>query len=432
MLSILLWLAGSGLAFCGIWIKMQERELAQLKQTLHRYDIPFLERQQESLNTQIRSLQQELRKLDAKAYLQSIDSYEPQYDFISSSDYILRLENIKLKQEEMRKNNQAFICDTEWKLGKGKKATTREGNKMTNDLLNLIEFSFETQCKYAIKEVRYNNATHLKQKINESFNKINKYLKKMDCRISDEYLRLKLIQLDLKYELEDKKQEEREREQEIKKQNKEREVIARDTQRVKEVEDRERTHQQELDTVRQELEKVAQVEVEKRRQLELKVQQLEQQVAEDRRDKEKANRGKSGYIYIISNIGSFRERDLYRICMTNRIKPDEHIREMNPVVPFRFDVHFKIFSEDVFDTLERLYQHFDDKRVNLFNRNREFFKVSMNEIEQALQEIYRETGVLRIEKFNPDPYEYRQTLAIRKKNQHLTPANSYLEDDEIA
>jgi hypothetical protein len=420
------------LAFCGFWIQMQQRRLDRLQQTLRRYDIPDLERQQESLNAQIRNLQQELRELEAKAYLQSIDYYEQKYDFISSGDYIIRLENIKLKQESMRKNNQAFICDTQWKIGEGKKGE-KEGKKMTDELLKLVEFSFETQCKYAIKEVKYTNVDNLKQKINKSFEKINRYLKKINCRVSVEYLQLKLIELDLQYELEDKKQEEKEREQELKRQNREREAIEKARQKAEEAEEREKLHQQELDIVRQEIEQVAQAEVEKRKQLELQIQKLERQIAEDRSDREKANRVKWGYIYIISNIGSL-GRDVYRICRTNRQKEDEYIRDMKPVVPFEFDKHFKIFSEDVFDTLEKLHERFADKRVNEVNPRREFFKVSMDEIEQAVKEIARQTGVLRIDEFErtPQAYEYRQTLAARKKNQHLTPDDSYLEEDEIA
>jgi hypothetical protein len=113
--------------------------------------------------------------------------------------------------------------------------------------------------------------------------------------------------------------------------------------------------------------------------------------------------------------------------MTNRSNPDEYIREMNPVVPFKFDVHFKIFSEDALDTLEKLHQRFADKRVNVVNARRDFFKVSMDEIEQAVQEMARQTGVLTINEFEREPraYEYHQTLAARKKHQYSTSNDSY-------
>ena len=449
MLSIVLLAA---LALCGFWIQVKQREQEQLQKALRRYEsltsreeaerqldsnislkrseLAELEREREFLNTQIRELQQKSRELDAKIYLQSIDYYEPKYDFISSEDYMLRLRDIKLQQEKMRKNNQAFYCRTEWKVGDSR----REGKKMTNDLLDLIELAFENECKYANKEVKFNNVDSLKNKVENTFRKINKLSKKTDCEISREYLNLKLIELDLKYEQEDKKHEEIEREKEFKKQTKAREAIERAKEKAEEAEQREKLHQQELDRVRQEIEQVAQVEVEKRKQLELQIQKLERQIAEDRSDRENANRVKWGYIYIISNMGSLRGRDVYRICMTNRSQPDEYIRDMNPAVPFRFDVHFKIFSEDAFDTLEKLHNRFNNKRVNEVNSRRDFFKVSLDEIEQAVREIARETGVLRIDEFEraPQAYEYRQTLAIRKKNQHLTSDDSYLGEDEIA
>jgi len=447
MLLTLLLLTAATLALCLFWTQIQQSKLARCQQNLLKYESLMsreeTERQLDSniylkrnefdeIDRQIIIFQQHLNELKAKSYLQSIDYYEPKYDFVSSGDYLIRLSDIKSQQERMRKNNQAFICNTQWKLGEGRSAE-KAGKKMINDLLKLVELSFENHCKYAIKEVRYNNVEDLKQKISGNFNKINKLLVKIDCKISSEYLTLKLRELDLQYELEDKKQEENEREQELKKQNRERESIVKARKKAKEAEDREKSHQQELDQLRQEIEKVEQAEVEKRKQLEVQIQQLELQLEEDRNDKENANRGKWGYIYIISNVGSL-GRDIYRICMTNRSKPDDYIREMNPAVPFRFDVHFKIFSEDAFDTLEKLHQGFDDKRVNVLNQRREFFKVSMDEIDQAVQEIARKTGVLRIDEFEraPQAYEYRQTLDARKKNQHLTSDDSYLGEDEIA
>ena len=378
-------------------------EQSRLRKRLHRYDtlidkeefeqqldsnihlkkgeLTELGRQEKSLNMQIINLQQRVRELDAKAYLQSIDSYEQKYDFISSGDYVLRLRDIKSQQQTMRENNQAYICDTQWSLGENK----REGKKMISDILKLVEFAFEAQCKYAIQEVKYNNVDSLKKTLNNTFDKFNKLLKKIDCKISAEYLQLKLIELYLQYELEDKRQQERDKEQEIKKQNKEREALDKARQKAEEAEERENIHQKDLEKLQQQIENIEQYEGEKLKQLQFQIQQLEQQLVQDRSDKEKAisesRKLKSGYIYIISNIGSFKRDNIYRICMTNRNKPDEYIREMNPAVPFKFDVHFKIFSEDAFDTLEKLHQRFDEKRVNVANSRREFFKVSMDEIE---------------------------------------------------
>lgn len=238
----------------------------------------------------------------------------------------------------MRKNNQAYICNTQLTFDN----STRKGDRMINDLLKLVELAFEERCKYAIKEVRYNNIDSLNKKINDAFEKYNKCLKTLQAKISSEYLQLKFIELDLQYELEDKKQQEQERDKEVRKQNKEREAIDRERKRAEDAEQRERLHQREIDKIRQEL---LQAKEQEKEQLETKIKELERLVAEDRSEKENAisesRRLKSGYIYIISNIGSLLGQNIYRICMTSR--GDEYIKEMNPNVPFQFDIHFKIF-----------------------------------------------------------------------------------------
>ncbi|MBG1262993.1 DUF4041 domain-containing protein [Nostoc commune] len=403
---------------------------SRLRKRLSRYDglddkeayqqqlvsnIYLLENQQESLNSQVINLQQQFNEINGKLYLQSIDAYEPKYEFISSDDYILRLKDIKLQQENMRKNNQAYICNTPLTFDN----STRKGDRMINDLLKLVELAFEERCKYAIKEVRYNNIDSLNKKINDAFEKYNKCLKTLDAKISSEYLQLKFIELDLQYELEDKKQQEQERDKEVRKQNKQREAIDRETKRAEDAEQRERLHQREIDKIRQEL---LQAKEQEKEQLETKIKELERLVAEDRSEKENAisesRRLKSGYIYIISNIGSLLGENIYRICMTSR--GDEYIKEMNPNVPFQFDIHFKIFSEDALETLQNLHQRFNDKRVNIVNSRRDFFEVSIDEIEAAIKEIQRKSVIfLRIDAFEkfPKAYEYRQTLAARKKEQ---------------
>lgn len=425
-----------------LFVALVQAKLQQsrLKQRLRRYEalddkegyqqqlesnIHLLENKQESLNTQIINRQQQLRELDAKAYLQSLDYYEPKYKFTSSDTYTLIWKSTNLEQEQMRKNKGAFISHKQFKLNDSEKA----GEKMTHDILALIEYSFENQFKFVMKEVKYNNFDDLKRKLEAAFKKINDLSTRTQCEISQEYLNLKVRELNIKYDLEKEEQKAREMQQEIKKQNKQRETSQKATLKVKAAGERETLHQKELEEVRRQIE---QSEGEKRKQLELQVQQLEEQLAEDRRDKENANRGNWGYIYIISNIGSFRERDVYRICMTNRQREDEFIRELNPAVPFRFDVHFKIFSANAQDTLDKLHERFNDKRVNLKNSRREFFQVSIDEIEQAVQEIKNlKTGFLRIETFEPAPqaYEYHQTLAARKKHQQATTNCTDLEVD---
>ena len=118
--------------------------------------------------------------------------------------------------------------------------------------------------------------------------------------------------------------------------------------------------------------------------------------------------------------------------MTKSGEPDAYIRTMNPYVPFPFDIHYKIRSEDASATIQCLHEQFNDKRVNIINERREFFKVSFNEIEQVIQKLDRETGTLRIEKDEktPQAYEYRRTQAAeRKKSSDTTLSNVHMNEN---
>lgn len=105
-------------------------------------------------------------------------------------------------------------------------------------------------------------------------------------------------------------------------------------------------------------------------------------------------------------------------------EPDDYVNSMNPVVPFPFDIHLRFVSENALDTLTKLQQRFSDRRVNRVRTERKgFFRVSLDEIIQAVEEI-KQDGVLK----NVHPvktvqaYEYYKTQAIeRKGKQNLNP-----------
>ena len=329
---------------------------------------------------------------------------------------------------------------------RGRKKGENKGKKMTKNILEMIKFAFEKQCKYARKEVSYNNVDDLKKQINLTFNKINRYLQQIECRISEEYLNLKLIELDVTHELEDKKQEEKEREraiqEQMKQEKRERIKIEKAQQEAEEAEQRERQYQEKIEIIRR-LEEKKNSGLQKE-EYERQIKDLEEQLSQAKTDKEKAQEKvisyskmlKSGCIYVISNIGSL-GRDVYRIFMTKNNNPDAYLRTMNPYLPFPFDVHYKIFADDASKALNHLHQQFNDRRVNVENERREFFKVSFNEIEKVVQEIdiYLETVTLTIEKFErvPQAYEYRRTKAAERKKSHdTTLIDSYIDEDEIA
>lgn len=119
-----------------------------------------------------------------------------------------------------------------------------------------------------------------------------------------------------------------------------------------------------------------------------------------------------GYVYVISNIGSFGE-NIYKIGMTRRLNPQERVDELgNASVPFNFDVHAMIFSKDAPALENALHHAFDDKKVNMVNKRREFFNVSLDEIEKVVKENF--DGSVEFEK-TALAEQYRESLKIKKE-----------------
>lgn len=128
----------------------------------------------------------------------------------------------------------------------------------------------------------------------------------------------------------------------------------------------------------------------KSEQLELRIKELQEQlslVESKKEDIVSRQNGKAGNVYVISNLGSF-GNDIFKIGMTRRLDPFERIKELGSAsVPFTFDVHSFIFSDDAVTLEQKLHSILDNKRVNKINLRKEFFKVSIDELENLVYEI---------------------------------------------
>ena len=146
--------------------------------------------------------------------------------------------------------------------------------------------------------------------------------------------------------------------------------------------------------------------VDKIRELEAKLKQLEE---EKNTVLEREANARAGYVYVISNIGSFGE-DIYKIGMTRRLEPMDRIKELSSAsVPFSFDVHAMIFSDNAPELENILHKHFEKNSVNRVNLKKEFFHISLDEIEKVVKENFNNTVTFtRV----PVAEEYRQTLNI--------------------
>lgn len=150
--------------------------------------------------------------------------------------------------------------------------------------------------------------------------------------------------------------------------------------------------------------------VAKKNELESKVADTEKAIRDV--DYREANK-KAGYVYVISNIGAF-GKDVYKIGMTRRLDPQERVDELGDAsVPFGFDVHAMIFTDDAPKLEAALHRAFEDKKVNMVNPRREFFHVSLDEIKAVIRQNYDKTV-----EFNdyPDAEQWRISVKMRGGN----------------
>lgn len=121
----------------------------------------------------------------------------------------------------------------------------------------------------------------------------------------------------------------------------------------------------------------------------------------------------AGYVYIISNVGAFGE-GIYKIGMTRRLEPMDRVDELGDAsVPFDFDVHALIFSDNAPALEAALHRAFEDRKLNMINTRREFFRVSLDEIKAVVKENFDKT----VDFIDVPPAEqFRQSELLRKNN----------------
>ena len=123
---------------------------------------------------------------------------------------------------------------------------------------------------------------------------------------------------------------------------------------------------------------------------------------------------RAGYVYVISNIGSFGE-NIYKIGMTRRLNPQDRVDELGDAsVPFNFDVHAMIFSEDAPSLEAALHRAFEDRKLNMVNTRREFFNVTLDEIKEVVKNNFDKT--VEFIEF-PDADQYRTSLKMKETMQ---------------
>lgn len=365
-------------------------------------DISILRESYKTKKSIYDKLLEEIAIYDEEIELIELGFYKPHFDFDTSERFKQAITEIKNNQKTMMKNKVAITCNTEWAL-EGSKA---KGRTMTNRGIKLTARAFNNECDVAAANIRWNNALRMEQRIQKAFDSINKLNESNHIIISPHYLELKLKELRLTHEYKEKKQQEKEEQAEIRRQMREEAKLQEEVESAIKEEEKYETL---LAKAKAEAENAAGAKLSK---LQEKIALLDKELAEAQekaqRAKSMAQQTKAGHVYVISNIGSFGE-NVYKIGMTRRLEPLDRVKELGDAsVPFSFDVHAMIHSENAPELENLLHKKFDTSRLNLVNRRKEFFNVQLDEIQKEALKLFPEAEFIE----TAEARQYKESLSI--------------------
>lgn len=359
------------------------------------------------LDKEIENKKKQIISFDDEILVQEFGLYKPQFDFASALDYKEELAKIRASQKALIKNGKAVSGNVQWQVN----GSAAKGRKMVTDTQKLLLRAFNVECDELVSKVKYTNFDASLNRIYKSAEAISKLGTIMNISITQQYLSAKVQELRLAFEYQLKKQKEKEEQKAARAEQREQAKLEKELAEQRRKIEKEQTHYQ---TAYEKLQNQLDVHpddpalLEKKNQLEERLSDIEHALSDI--DYRQANM-KAGYVYIISNIGSFGE-NVYKIGMTRRLDPQDRIDELGDAsVPFNFDVHAMIFSDDAPALEAALHKAFEDKKVNMVNQRREFFNVTLDEIKEVIKKNFDKT----VEFIDvPDAEQYRISLKMKQ------------------
>ncbi|MGR5944612.1 DUF4041 domain-containing protein [Enterobacter sp. C4G1] len=294
-----------------------------------------------------------------------------------------------------------------------------------NTAIKFVLDAFNGKVDSTLSKIKHNNYGKLSQEIKDAFQLVNYNGSAFrSAKITDIFLQARLNELKWGVAVNEIMLEEKEEQRRIKEQLREEEKARREYERaIKEAEKEEKTIQQAIDKATKELMLAGE---EQRLALEQKLAELqikfEEAEAKNQRAISMAQQTRSGHVYVISNIGSFGE-NVYKIGMTRRLEPLDRVRELGDAsVPFAFDVHAMIYSDDAPSLENHLHKVFNEKQVNKVNSRKEFFNVGIKDIKSTVANLNIDAHWTMF----ADAKEYRESLAIENERSAAQVANEEL------
>lgn len=363
-------------------IEKEKEKLSAVREETQRAEREFVALAQSSSD-----LRGQILVWEETLLLESFALYEPKFKLITSQEYKSRLDHVRDRQKALIKNGDAATGNMDWTVNDSK----AQGRKLVNDMIKLVIRSFNNEADACVDNVKFDNVELGEKRILKSFETCNRLGKIMSVEISRTYLSLKLDELHLAHEFQIKKQEEKEEAKRAREELREQQKLEQEIRAAREKIAKERKHfttamrdlQARLEKADSEDERIALL----AKLAEVEAGRAELETEEKLIDYREQN-AKAGYVYVISNLGAFGE-GIYKIGMTRRLEPMDRVDELGDAsVPFWFDVHAMVFSNNAPALEAKLHEHFAEGRLNKVNGRKEFFRADIAEIELIIRENY--------------------------------------------
>ena len=338
-----------------------------------------LEGQVAELDRRIHQARSTLAQLSAQvavttetAALQEVGVYEYSHPLDNALAYRSALDRVKKRYKDMARNGRAVQGNNHWQVNN----SAAQGRRMVADFSKLMLRAYNSEADSLVRTMKPYKLSGARDRLDKTAQTIARLGRTMGIFITPEYHRARLDELALTADYLAKTAQEKERQREERARQREEDKAKREYEREKARLLKERAHHE---TVLAKYEANGDTEA----VAEARARLAELGAAISDVEKREAN-VRTGYVYVISNIGAFGE-DVVKIGLTRRLEPMDRVRELGDAsVPFRFDVHALIFSEDAVGLENRLHKEFADRRVNRVNPRREFFRVTPAEVREVL------------------------------------------------
>lgn len=355
-----------------VWEKDQALEQLKVKQAeeaeKHRKKVAYFEKK-------ISSLTATIPELENKYVTLSLGLEDFAHPASSYTELKTDLRELRNEMKSLASSGEAVDADENEPLP----TAAGKAKQLKKNIARLALRCFNAEVENIIKSVTAKNVQSSADKIGKAADAISRLTKPLDISISYEYQRMKGQELEIAGQVEQAREIEKEEQRAM------REALREQAQAEAEMEAKKKALLKERKHFENVLARIeATGDAERAAEIKAELDQIDASIADV--DYRKANT-RAGYVYVISNVGSFGER-MVKIGMTRRLDPMDRVRELGDAsVPFGFDVHALFFTEDALDVERQLHEEFAKQRVNRVNLRREFFYATPAEVHAALDSI---------------------------------------------